>query len=332
MPFAILLTVIGGFSNGSFALPMKPMKNWAWEHGWFAWALSGLVLIPCAAALLTIPNLGEVYTRTSLNTHLLVMLFGFLWGISGLLFGIGIERLGLALGYGIILGLSSALGAIGPFIAKHPDRLFTPAGFTTLAGVLLVVAGVASCAVAGRIREKTRGAERRGSLRTGLLICIASGAGAPMMNFGLSYSTEIIDNARLAGATENYLVNASWPVLLAAGFLANGGYCLYLMARGSGVRPLVTVFPARNHSLGFLMGALWMGGLLMFGYASRLMGPLGLVLGWPIMMGCTVIAANFWGAVTGEWNGAPPGAKVWIAVGVCVLIVGIGVIGIASGL
>jgi L-rhamnose-H+ transport protein len=332
MPFAILLTVIGGLSNGSFALPMKPMKGWAWEHGWFAWALSGLVIIPCAAALLTIPNLAEVYARTSLDTHLVVTLFGFLWGISGLLFGIGIARLGLALGYGIILGLSSALGAIGPFIAKHPDRLFTAAGLTTLAGVLLVVTGVASCAVAGRIREKAKGAEHKGSLLTGLIICVISGVGAPMMNFGLSYSTEIIDNARLAGASENFLVNASWPVLLGAGFLANGGYCLYLMARGSGARPLLIEYPAHNHSLGFLMGILWMGGLLMFGYASRLLGPLGLVLGWPIMMGCTVIAANFWGAITGEWKGAPSAAKVWIAVGVCVLIVGIGVIGIASGL
>ena len=137
MPIAILLTIFGGLSNGSFALPMKKMKGWAWEHGWFSWALSGLIIVPVAAALLTIPNLGEVYANTSIQAHSLVLLFGFLWGISGLLFGLGIDRLGLALGYGIILGLSSAIGAIGPFITKHPDKLLTPAGFLTMAGVAL---------------------------------------------------------------------------------------------------------------------------------------------------------------------------------------------------
>jgi L-rhamnose-H+ transport protein len=80
-----------------------------------------------------------------------------------------------------------------------------------------------------------------------------------------------------------------------------------------------------------LMGLLWMGGLIMYGYASQMLGPLGLVLGWPIMMGCTVLTANAWGGVTGEWKGAPRVALWWVTIGVLLLIAGIIVISAATG-
>ena len=61
------------------------------------------------AALITVPDLAGVYSATSWNSLGLVMFFGFLWGIAGFLFGLGIDRLGLAIGYGIILGITGSL-------------------------------------------------------------------------------------------------------------------------------------------------------------------------------------------------------------------------------
>ncbi len=329
MPLAILLTALGGAVNGSFAAPLKRIRGWAWEHSWFVWSVSGLVLVPWLAALLTIPALPEVYARTSWNSLGLVAFFGFLWGISGFLFGLGIDRMGLAIGFGVILGISSALGAIGPLVAQHPEELLTRTGILTMIGVLVVVSGVAACALAGRIREIAKGAEQKGSVTTGLLICVASGVLAPMMNFGLSYGTEIVESAVLVGARPGDLANAIWPVLLVGGFAANALYCGWLM-RISGWRPLIEVNPTLNIPLGMLMGLLWMGGLLLYGYASRMLGPLGLVLGWPVMMGCTVLTANAWSAATGEWRGAPQSAILWITAGTLLLIAGICVISLAG--
>ncbi|MCP5115274.1 MAG: hypothetical protein GY953_30970, partial [bacterium] len=216
-------------------------------------------------------------------------------------------------------------------VVRHPDEILTRTGILTIAGVLVVVIGVTACAVSGRIREKVSESERKGSLVAGLVISIASGVLAPMMNFGLSYGSEITNNARLAGAGEYDLVNAIWPVLLLGGFAANALYCAWLMARGSGWRTMIEVRPLVNIPLGLLMGLLWMGGLLMYGYASRMLGPLGLVLGWPITMGCTVLVANAWGIVTGEWTGAPKSAKLWVSAGVALLIGGVALISAASG-
>jgi len=98
MPAGFLIVIFSGVSNGSFAVPMKRMRGWAWEHSWLVWALSALVIVPLAAALSTIPRLWEVYTATSWNSIGLTALFGFLWGISAIMFGLGIDRMGLTIG------------------------------------------------------------------------------------------------------------------------------------------------------------------------------------------------------------------------------------------
>ena len=58
-------------------------------------------------------------------------------------------------------------------------------------------------------------------------------------------------------------------------------------------------------------------------------GPLGLALGWPVMMGCVVLTANAWGAATGEWKGAGPAARRWMVAGTAALVAGVCLIGAA---
>ncbi len=55
---------------------------------------------------------------------------------------------------------------------------------------------------------------RSRSVLAGLLICIARGVLAPMMNFGLAYGAEIATRAKLAGAGANHVVDATRPALL----------------------------------------------------------------------------------------------------------------------
>ncbi len=84
-----------------------------------------------------------------------------------------------------------------------------------------------------------------------------------------------------------------------------------------------------NFILGATMGVLWMGSNLAYAYGSVLVGPLGLALGWPVMMGCVVLTANAWGASTGEWRGASPSARRWMAAGTAALVAGVCLIGAA---
>jgi L-rhamnose-H+ transport protein len=145
----ILLGIVSGILLGSFALPMKKVKTWQWEHTWVLFSFWGTIVFP-----LTIPNLLSVYTQTPLKVILVVFLFGAGWGVSNVGYGIGLKMVGLAMGTAIVLGLNNAIGAILPIFLYTPDKLFQPVGLTLSAGVLVMIAGIIFCAISGMKREK----------------------------------------------------------------------------------------------------------------------------------------------------------------------------------
>jgi len=325
MTVGLLLLALGGLMNGSFATPMKGIRGWAWEHSWLVWSVFGLIVVPWIAALAVVNHPWQVYTSAPASAVALVITFGTLWGVAGVLFGLGVDRVGLAIGFGVILGISASLGALIPLIFLHPESLFRRAGVLTIAGVTLLVAGVICCAVAGRLREAVKPVTR-----AGLVICILSGLGAPMINFGLAFGSAVATHAEQMGTSHVHSMTAIYPLLLLGGFVVNAGYCVWLMRRGSGFGAYRQPGAMANLGLGASMGLLWMGSNLAYVYGSQQLGPLGLAIGWPIMMGLIVLTANGWSAATGEWRGAGGRAKAWIIVGVLALLAGVVVTGSAG--
>lgn len=135
--------LVGGLLNGSFVAPMKRMRAWQWENSWFVYSVSGLLVIPWLAALATVPHLADVFRNSSESSLLQVALFGLGWGVGSVLFGLGVNRLGLAVGYGIILGLIAPIGTFLPLLVLHRERLWTLQGKALIAGTIVVI--VASC-------------------------------------------------------------------------------------------------------------------------------------------------------------------------------------------
>ena len=116
---ALTLILLAGGMNGSFAAPMKRVRGWEWEHTWLVWACLALLVMPLAVAVLTVPNLWAVYGVAGPESLVRTAVYGMFWGASAVLFGLGVTRIGLALGFGIILGTASALGAVVPFVELH---------------------------------------------------------------------------------------------------------------------------------------------------------------------------------------------------------------------
>lgn len=320
----LALAVAAGLMNGSFATPLKKVRGWEWEHSWFLWSVTGLILVPAAVVAATVQDPISVYAAAPAGALAAVAALGVVWGISAILFGRAVEGVGLAIAFATIIGISAAIGAIVPLVAQHPDALRSRPGLLTMAGTALLLAGVVATAAAGRRRE-----ESKRVARAGLAICIASGIGAPMINLGLAFGSEIALAAERHGTARADSLNAIWPVLLGGAFLVNAGYCAYLMRRKSSFGAFRRNLPL-NAGLSALMGLLWMGSNVVYGYGSRHLGPLGLSVGWPIMMGAVILTANAWSVATGEWRGAPAAAARPMAIGAVLLMVGIAVLGSAA--
>src|SRR6187397_738429 len=92
----IIFHLIGGFASGSFYLPYKKVKAWHWESYWIVGGLFSWLIVPPLAAWLTIPGFSEIVKATPNVTIKYTLLFGALWGVGGLTYGLGVRYLGLS--------------------------------------------------------------------------------------------------------------------------------------------------------------------------------------------------------------------------------------------
>jgi L-rhamnose-H+ transport protein len=307
--WGLLILILAGVMNASFALPMKYTRRWAWENTWLIWSLMALILLPVVITCTTVSHLGEIYHSVATDILLEVIGFGFGWGTAQVLFGLAVDAIGIALTFSLVLGTSAAVGALVPLIRLHPERLNTLTGHYMLAGVALMIAGVLVCAVAGSRREKTMrmrgGPQKRTTL--GLALAILCGLGAAFVNFGLAFGAPLVDAAQAFGTNELNASNAVWLPLMLAGAVPNILYCLWLL-RKNGTGNRFDHGGAGHWGLAFAMAICWFGSTVLYGLSASKLGAWGAVLGWPLFMSLIVITACVLGMVTGEWLGASSNA------------------------
>ena len=154
VPLAVLLALLAGVLNGSFATPTKYVKTWKWENIWSVWAVMGMVVFPWLAVWLTIPNAWSVFQAAGSRVLMLMVLFGVGFGMAQIFFGLGIAAIGIALNFAIAIGLSTALGSLVPMLVLQRQKIYTPQGHMIFVGVALAIAGIVGCAVAGGMKEK----------------------------------------------------------------------------------------------------------------------------------------------------------------------------------
>ena len=329
-----LLFVAGGM-NGSFTLPMKFTRKWAWENIWLAWTIFALAIFPVGLTLLTVPRVGEVYAETGPGPALLAAAFGAGWGISQVFLGLAVDGIGMALSFSVILGISAALGSIVPLIRLHPDAVWQKGGIMVLCGVALVLLGVGLAALAGRQREKAVVAgsvpvQHRVSVARGLLFASISGVGSALVNFGFVFGEPLKLAAQGFGAAQIWAANAVWLPLMVAGGIPNLIYCIYLIRKNRTGSKFKSPGSGSYWGLAAVMAFFWFGSTVLYGVGATKLGALGPVLGWPVFMSMIVITATAWGIGTGEWRGAGKQPLRLMGMGVATLVVAIFVLGISS--
>ncbi|MHC4745482.1 MAG: L-rhamnose/proton symporter RhaT, partial [Planctomycetota bacterium] len=110
----VFLHAIGGFAAGSFYIPFKKVRQWAWESYWLVGGVFSWIVAPWFVALLVVPELFPVLREAPAKSLFYTYFFGVLWGVGGLTFGLSMRYLGMSLGYAIALGFCAAFGTIIP--------------------------------------------------------------------------------------------------------------------------------------------------------------------------------------------------------------------------
>src|SRR6478672_5686902 len=216
MPLLIgfLLVLLAALLQGTFVLPMTLVRQWSWEHTWATFSLLGMFVFNWIITLLLVPNIFAVYSAAPARDLCILALFGLGWGVGAVLFGLGMERLGMALGYPIIMGLIASLGALIPLLVFFPQTLFTGRGLVLLAGTALVIFGIVLCSVGGSRRTpsggKTTGTPLN-AFKIGLAIAVLAGILSCLPNVGMAFGGNVIAAAgalRISPATSGNTVCA----------------------------------------------------------------------------------------------------------------------------
>jgi L-rhamnose-H+ transport protein len=324
--FAIVLAA--GVFQGSFLFPAKWMKGWEWENYWLIFATVAYLVSPWALAFATVSHLGDVYAQTGAGTLAAIAGFGLAWGIGAVTFGLGVDAVGLALGFAVILGIAASAGAVIPLLVQPPPHITAAQIALTATAIGLMLAGVAVCSFAGRWKESQGSTSR--SYLTGILICAVSGLLSACGNLGFVFGSQIATRAQQLGTPSAWAGNAVWALLAMPLFLCNAGYSLLLLTRRGTVRCYRSPGSARRLLLGLLMGAMWMAGMSLYGVGARRMGALGVSLGWAMLMSTMVLVANLLGLLSGEWQGAPSGSRWRLFQGLGLLLIAIAALGVAN--
>ena len=237
-PFlGVIFHWIGGFASATNFIPFRGIKRWSWEIYWIIQGIAAWLIAPTLFALIFVPNLLPILSqayRNNPNTIYYSLLWGALWGIGGITFGLAIRYLGIALGYAIALGLCAFFGTIVPPIyhGEFGSILHSHSGQIILCGLVVCLLGVAVNGAAGYSKEqeitaeeKAEAGERDFSFGKGIAIAVLAGLMSAFFSFGLDNGKPL---AALAKA--NLLANgkldlwANLPVLiivLLGGFLTN---------------------------------------------------------------------------------------------------------------
>ncbi|MBB6461954.1 L-rhamnose/proton symporter RhaT [Flammeovirga kamogawensis] len=349
---AITLIVFASFFQGTFGLGMKHIAPLKWENWWLVHSFIAMIAFPIIWSLIVVPETFEIIAGTDTSVLMMAMIYGFLWGIGGILFGISVEYTGISITYGIVMGLAASVGSLIPLFQMEqlPSNINM-----VLAGVALLLVGVGITAIAGVKRDTVQNGEEEAndfdtleddadvltlaepkvaapkkSIKVGVAIATACGVLSAALNVGFSNAAPVA-----ASAVANYGADpkdaslVAWVVVLIGAFIMNGGYALFKLVQNNSWASFKVANSGNAYKWSILAGLFWFAALGVYGQGAALMGSLGPVIGWPILLGLALIISNVWGYRSGEWKGAKQPFNILLG-GLAVLIVAVCILGYAN--
>lgn len=332
--FGLLIIAIGAFCQSSCYVPINKIKQWSWESYWLVQGVFAWLLLPFLGALLAVPeghSLCELFTASQSFNIWMTILFGVLWGVGGLTFGLSMRYLGVALGQSLALGTCAGLGTIlGPVLLN----MFFPemnalASLTTavLIGVAVTLVGIGIIGIAGSMKasnmseEEGQEAVKDFNFPKGLAIALLAGFMSGCFNVGLEFGKDI---------NFGYLTDPMFRTLPATmlvtlgGFVTNAVYCLYQNQKNHtwGDYRKSSVW-ANNLLFCLLAGALWYSQFfgLSLGKGFLADSPTLTTLSFCILMALNVVFSNVWGIILKEWKGCSRGTITVLIIGIIVLVI-----------
>lgn len=326
----LLIIAIGSLGQSSSYVPINKVKEWSWESFWLVQGIFAWLVFPFLGALLAVPEGSSLCELWSAGGAVGSVIYGILWGVGGLTFGLSMRYLGVALGQSIALGTCAGFGTLFPALFGGMDLLHGP-GLVLLIGVCITLSGIAVIGYAGSLRarnmseEEKKAAIKDFALTKGLLVALLAGIMSACFNLGLESGMPVLEAVKQSGANELFALNPVILLVTIGGFVTNATYCLFQNAKNKTAKDYFTVpGPVLLNNVLFcaLAGLLWYSQFFGLGMGRSYFSgsPVMLAFSWSILMSLNVVFSNVWGILLKEWKGSTPQTILVLICGMALLI------------
>ena len=329
----LIIIAVGAFCQSSCYVPINKIKDWSWESYWIVQGVFAWLLLPLLGAFLAVPEghcLCELITDTPSFNIWMTILFGVLWGVGGLTFGLSMRYLGVALGQSIALGTCAGLGTImGPVLLNvfFPElNALSSLTFAVILGVAVTLVGIAVIGVAGSMKaaslseEEKKAAVKDFNFPKGLAIALLAGFMSGCFNVGLEFGKDI----NFGDLTPDmYKTLPATLLVTLGGFVTNAVYCFYQNSKNKTWSDYAKTSVWGNNALFCLLaGALWYSQFfgLSLGKGFLTESPTLMTLAFCILMALNVTFSNVWGIILKEWKGCSQKTIAVLVVGLIILV------------
>ena len=330
----LLIIAIGAFCQSSCYVPINKIKDWSWESYWIVQGVFAWLLLPLLGAWLAVPeghSMCELFNSGNSFNIVMTMLFGVLWGVGGLTFGLSMRYLGVALGQSIALGTCAGLGTImGPVLLNifFPEQnALDSLTSSVIIGVVVTLVGIAVIGVAGSMKasslsdEQKKEAVKDFNFPKGLAIALLAGFMSGCFNVGLAFGADI----NFGDLTPDmYKTLPATMLVTVGGFLTNAVYCFYQNSKnGTWGDYRKTAVWGNNALFCLLAGALWYSQFFGLSLGKGFLAESATLttLSFCILMALNVVFSNIWGIILKEWKGCSSKTITVLIVGIVILII-----------
>jgi len=333
--------MVGAASAASFYAPIEKVKRWSWETTWAVAGIFSWVLLPSVVSWLLLPHFGAFYASIPAGVLWKAALFGAMWGVGNVNYGLTMRYLGMSLGIGVAIGVTLVVGTLVPvFMNGQAGTLFTTrSGLFNMAGVVVALVGVAIVSYAGHQKEEQlkTGEPTEFNVWLGLGLAVMCGIFSSGMSFAMNAAGPIKQAAENVGVKHLYSALPAYVFIMGGGALVNFAYCfgrlavvkkLSLREDFGQARGVIT----KNALMAAAGGVMWYLQFFFYAWGQANIPERLSYVNWMLHMSGYVLFGAIVGLALGEWAGVTsrPVRLLWLGIAVIILAANLVGLGLAA--
>ena len=332
---SIVLVILAGASNGSFATPAKHLHHVPQEKLWLIFSFWGFLIVPLVTFAIISQDFIKIALMVNWSYILVPLIGGAIWGVGMVFFTLALRYIGIGVAFMINIGLATALGTLLPLILLSYKPTSSEFQILIALGILLFIIGVVLSGQAAKNRDKYKKLSQEShesKALLGIILTVLAGLSSAIQGTSFAYSVQGYLKLDQSSHSSLLLTSLPWMWLFLGAFIPYVMYFTYVnwKKKSQNYSNNIIKINIKSHLSILLMGILFFECVIFYSKATLILGDLGPVIAWPIYMVFIVLTANFWSFKYHEWTYAGLGAKRLMYAAIMIEIIAVFVLSMAA--